>query len=430
MRFTCTAGFGLGLGLLGFGLVLIGDSAQAEPMAFGGGEAAPVELDGSVRAGYFSASRSLDGARDLVSSSVWLKAKSRLLGGALIVDGWARHDHSLRPQNGSGAGVLREAYFEFGNGKLDLRIGKQIIAWGRADEINPTDNLTPRDYTLLTPENSDQRLGLLAVKATGQFGEFSVTACLMPGFRPSVFPLAAPPGVAFTTEEASHTVQHAFKIERTGGAVDGSVSYYSGRDLNPDLAVSSVGPAGLNLILTAPRVRVIGFDAAAAIGPLNVRTEAAYTLPVARAGNDPLVKKPHLYAVIGGDMDAWPHTNVNLQYIVRHVDDYQDPRAIADPARRALAIQQAVFASQLDRFQHGVSLRLARRWLNDTLQAEILGVVSLTTRDFVVRPKLIYAISDRWKSTLGVDIFRGGTETYFGRLRKLSAAYAELKYGF
>lgn len=419
MRFTCAAALGLVLGI-----------AQAEPVALTDDRGASVALDGSVRADYFSASRKLDGASDLVSQSVWLKAKSRVLGGALVIDGWARHDRSLKPRGDSGAVVLREAYFEIGHGDIDLRVGKQIIAWGRADEINPTDNLTPRDYTLLTPETSDQRLGLLAVKATGHVGQVSVTAILMPGFRPSVFPLATSPGVVFTAEDANNDIQHAFKIERTGGAVDSSVSYYSGRDLNPDFAIGSAGPAGLNLILRAPRVKVVGFDAAAAIGRLNVRTEVAYTMPVAPGGNDPLVKKSHLYVVIGGDVDAWPGTNVNLQYIVRHVDGYRDPRSIVDPSLRAVAIQQAVFASQLDRFQHGVSLRLARRWLDDTLQAEILGVVSLTTRDFVVRPKLVYAISDHWKGTLGVDIFRGGTDTYFGRLRKLSSAYAELKFGF
>ena len=65
-------------------------------------------------------------------------------------------------------GVIREAYLDLSHGPLDLRIGKQIIAWGRADRINPTDNLTPRDYTLLVPDDDDQRLGTPAVKATSR----------------------------------------------------------------------------------------------------------------------------------------------------------------------------------------------------------------------------------------------------------------------
>ncbi len=37
---------------------------------------------------------------------------------------------------------LREAYVNAYIGPLDLRFGKQIIVWGRADGINPTNNLT------------------------------------------------------------------------------------------------------------------------------------------------------------------------------------------------------------------------------------------------------------------------------------------------
>jgi hypothetical protein len=38
---------------------------------------------------------------------------------------------------------LREAYVNAYLGPLDLRIGQQIIVWGRADALNPTNNLTP-----------------------------------------------------------------------------------------------------------------------------------------------------------------------------------------------------------------------------------------------------------------------------------------------
>ena len=63
------------------------------------------EYSGREASDYFSASRKLDGASDLVSQSVWLKAKSRVLGGALVIDGWARHDRSLKPRGDSGAVV-------------------------------------------------------------------------------------------------------------------------------------------------------------------------------------------------------------------------------------------------------------------------------------------------------------------------------------
>ena len=121
------------------------------------------DLNGSVRAGYFSSSRKLDAKKDLGAGSVWLKATQNFGNDlSLVARGWVRNDESFRASGGSAK--LQEGYLKFSAGKADYRIGKQIIVWGRADRLNPTDNLTPRNFTLLTPEDDDQRIGSLAAK--------------------------------------------------------------------------------------------------------------------------------------------------------------------------------------------------------------------------------------------------------------------------
>ena len=57
---------------------------------------------------------------------------------------------------------------------LDVRAGRQIIAWGRADGLNPTDNLTGEDLTLLAPDDDDRRLGTTALRASYYLGDVSV----------------------------------------------------------------------------------------------------------------------------------------------------------------------------------------------------------------------------------------------------------------
>jgi len=52
---------------------------------------------------------------------------------------------------------LREAYIDAYLGPLDLRLGRQIIAWGRADLLNPTDNLTPRNMMVLCYSGAESR---------------------------------------------------------------------------------------------------------------------------------------------------------------------------------------------------------------------------------------------------------------------------------
>ena len=50
------------------------------------------------------------------------------------------------------------------NRKLLEYVVSETLA-GRADRINPTDNLTPRDFTLLVPDDEDQRFGTAAIRA-------------------------------------------------------------------------------------------------------------------------------------------------------------------------------------------------------------------------------------------------------------------------
>ncbi len=386
-----------------------------------------LNLNGSLRAGYYGASRSLDGRKDVGTGAAWLKAAPSLGSNASAqIEGWVRNDDSFK---GTSRGKLREAYLNYTAGDADFRLGKQIIAWGRADGINPTDNLTPRNYTLLTPENDDQRLGATAGKVRYNVGDTALTAIWLPGFTPSVYPIPAQPGVTFI-ESVPKAGQGALKLDRSGGGADWSLSWFNGFDLSPDLKVDGAGPAGTTmLILQHRRIRVLGTDGATTVGRFGLRWEAAYTW-TDNPANDPLVKQPFLFAVLGGDRTFGDNFNINLQYYFRRITHYRDPQAIADPVLRTLALQEAILNNQVTRFQHGITLRVSDKWLNETLEGEIAGVVSTTRGDFALKPKLIYAFNDQWKGTLGADIYRGGRDTFYGRLRDNSSLFTELKYSF
>lgn len=381
-----------------------------------------LNLNGSLRAGYYGASRNLDGRKDVGTGALWLKAAPSLGSDAsLQLEGWVRNDDAFK---GATQRKLREGYLNLTTGDADWRLGRQIIVWGRADGINPTDNLTPRNYTLLTPETDDQRFGALAAKMNYHFADATLTAIWLLRFAASVYPIPVQPGVSFS-EEIPHENQGALKLDHSGGDADWSVSYFNGFDQTPDLQIA----APTNLIWQHRRIRVLGVDGATTAGRYGLRAEAAYTW-TDNAANDPLVKQPFLYAVLGGDHTIGDNLNINLQYYFRHVTGYQAPQDIANPMLRAVAIQAAITSNQLTRFQHGLTLRVSNKWFNETLEGEIAAVTSFTNGDFMLRPKLVYAFNDQLKGSLGGDIFRGGSDTFFGRLRDNSSLFAEMKYSF
>ena len=115
-------------------------------------------LTGSLRGGYWSSNRLFDDRSHIGTASTWLRMDKRLdnqLGIYAEVFG-ARED--MR-SDGNEVARVREAYLDGRVGALDFRLGKQIIAWGRADRLNPTDNLTPRDARLLAADIDEDRFG-------------------------------------------------------------------------------------------------------------------------------------------------------------------------------------------------------------------------------------------------------------------------------
>jgi hypothetical protein len=206
------------------------------------------------------------------------------------------------------------------------------------------------------------------------------------------------------------------------------VSYFDGYDLFPDLGLDTVRPDGVDLLLRHHRIRVVGADGAAALGPYTLRGEAAYTFTEhERAGDQ--IKSPFLFLVLGADRSLPRGWYVNLQYVLRLVSQYRDPQAVAGPAR-AVAVEQALINDQLDEVKHAVALRIASSWLSETLRAEVSAIVAPARHEFVVRPKASYAVTDRLKVTAGADFFRGDTPSFFGRLRDTSTAYVEVRWDF
>ena len=85
---------------------------------------------------------------------------------------------------------LKEAYFDWRGEKLALRVGRQISAWGKADDVQIVDILCPQDESSLYSDYQDNRLGIDAVRLS-YIGESTQTDFYwIPFFTPSTLPLA------------------------------------------------------------------------------------------------------------------------------------------------------------------------------------------------------------------------------------------------
>jgi hypothetical protein len=391
-----------------------------------GAQARPEWLSGSARGGYWSGSRQLDDRDGVATGSIWIKAEASQGHWRTVFDGWLRDDDMGRA--GERRGRTREAYLQFDTDGTSIRLGQQLLVWGRADQLNPTDNLTPRDFTLLTTDNADERFGTLALAINHRVGNYTWSTALLPRFRPNVVPW--PASIPIGASKPAGGPQVGIKVDHSGASgMDWSASWYSGRDLQPSLKVSPTQPG--SVVAVHPRMQVMGADFAVPVGSLGFRGEAAYTRFLDGADQTGTwAKRSFWFAVLGVERALSGTLNVNAQVYLYRVTGYIDPRRVAGDGARQLATAQAVASHQLDRSDLGMTLRIADKWLNETLEGEIVVVSALGRNDWALRPRVTYAFDDHLRLTFGADLFRGSPQAAFGQLRSNSVAFAELRYSW
>ena len=387
-------------------------------------------LTGSLRTGFWSSNRLNDKEQDIGTGSIWLKLDKRIMSGVSVyTEGY------VRDQNLFGTSEefdrIKEMYVHVRKGDWDYRVGRQIIAWGRTDRLNPTDNLTPRDFTLMSPEIDEDRFGTEAIKISRVFGMYSsLTGIWIPNFRPNELPPANVAGLQFSEVEPGGSNQYALKFDRSGSDIDWSLSYFTGFDLNADLSI--VGQSGADVLVQKQynRVKIMGTDLATIVGANRYALEVAYTRSEDESGIDPLTKNSFFHSVLGIERDFGNNLSGIMQLFYRYVEDHQDPRVLANAGQRAVASLNALANHQLDEDEYGLSVRIGKKWWNETLEGELSGSTLVRRHGSLIRPKLTYSISDHLKATVGGEYFDGGPDTLFGLQKTNRTFFSEMRYFF
>ncbi|MCD6569460.1 MAG: hypothetical protein J7L53_02025 [Deltaproteobacteria bacterium] len=211
-----------------------------------------------------------------------------------------------------------EAYIDIYTEKMDLRLGIQKFAWGRLDEINPTDNMNTEDFTEGTMRKENERkIGAPSIKANIYTDLANVEIGWIPRYVPYRLPtpeerwfppvLKAPSVIPTNTSIGDIPVTAIYKdidlpaftignseigVRISGyiGGWDLSLSYFSGYDPMPVTAspteliveLENLLPLKANVmtqVYVEPRIhrfQVFGFDFSTTYGPLTIRGEWAY----------------------------------------------------------------------------------------------------------------------------------------------------------
>ena len=319
---------------------------------------------------------------------------------------------------------LREAYFDWRGDVLALRVGRQISAWGKADDIQIVDILCPQDEASgLVNDYQDNRLGIDAVRLS-YIGESTQTDFYwIPFFTPSPLPLAEGNPLndvmfgSYDTAPGSYddfdlpdrelaSGEYAVRFSAYMSAFDFSLYGFYGWDDMPFIYDDMEGKY--------KRMAMVGADAAIPAGDFVFRVETAFfPQRYIQASEGGTKQRNQIMALGGVDWTPAGGWTITAQYVADIVTGSD---------------------SALDRhtYEHQATLSVEKPFLNETLT--LSGSFAVDLRYFSTSTELMaeYKLTDSITISLAGDFYFAGPDKDgdYGSWKDVSCIILKGKYSF
>ena len=306
---------------------------------------------------------------------------------------------------------FRDLALGFRAGETTIVVGRQRLTWKRATFVNPTDNLSPRDWT---DPLDERRLSPWAVDATWEHERWSVEGSLVPRYAPSRLPqlngrwfetqpvpIELSWGDAVFPPVSWDTLQGAVRGGYRGSRGEIRASYFRGFDDAP-----RVTPDVTTLNRAFLKLEVAGLDGEVLAGPFVFRGEAGYFhFP---GGSD---NGYALYQVEG----EWSRSGWRV--IAGYGGAVGGDPSSSDPASLDQAFLPAVFLY--------VEKGEATEW-----QIAFDATMGTEERDSWVRVSGSYPFNGHVRAGGEVDLISGDVGTFWGRWRNNDRLRAFVSFDF
>jgi len=311
-------------------------------------------------------------------------------------------DRGLRRPNFS----IRRFSVSYNRGPVTVEAGKQLIRWGRADLLNPTDRFTPRDY--LSVVDSDP-LAVTAGRIAVEGRRDSLEVVLQPMFTPSRMPLlnqrwtVMHEGV-LPQDRGSRIpggVQWGVRWNHTRKRYEASLSHFDGHHHLP-LFTQNAGAFQRYF----PRSRTYGADVLVPVKGLAFKGETAYFTSSTREADEyvlyvaQVARKSADWSVVAGYAGEVITRRGNGSYFA---PDRSLARAFLGRATYSIDTKRSF-----------------------TLDAAVRESGS----GIWVRPEYSHSWNTHWTTSLGLTFLGGNQRDFFGQYRRNSFIHLAFRYSF
>jgi len=303
--------------------------------------------------------------------------------------------------------------------KVDLKVGRQIVVWGKSDNIRVTDILNPLDVRW--PGLLDIRFLRMPVTMTKlDFfqGNWNLEGILVneprfnkvPVYNGEFFPFQqavpepAEPGWSLSNQQPALALNGIFS--------GWDLSFYTAYVFDQQPYFSDIRSGTREYA----KVFFTGAAANVALGNWLLKGEAAWWNGLRFSNID--AEKNRLDLLVGADYAGFRETTISIEFANRHIFDFDERIAAAPDAQKEDWNQ--------------ISLRLTKDFLNDTLHLTMLvSSYGLFAREGgFERFQLEYDIRDNLSVTGGVVLYQSGDFPSFKDIGDNDRLLFKLEYRF
>ena len=312
---------------------------------------------------------------------------------------------------------------------LDLKVGRQIVVWGKSDSIRITDVINPLDNRLPgMTDIEDLRLSVGMAKFDYYKGDWNYSFMLIAENRimleapprseffpvDSVFPSAPDPFLELKDPAISwDNIQYAIAINGVFSGWD--LSFYGANVLDQKWYLD---------VKTKDRrvskIKMLGSAVNIAYGSWLLKSEVAFLNGVRY--NSTQDKKNRLDTLVGVDYMGINDTVLSLEIANRHIFDYE-----AQMSSESIASPDYVDNNELQ-----TAIRVTHSFSNDTINANAL--LSMYGGDWQYggfgRVWVDIEVSDGLNASFGVVDYIDGDKPYIKSISNNDRIFADITYSF
>jgi hypothetical protein len=321
---------------------------------------------------------------------------------------------------------LYEGYLFHATPGWDMRLGRQIVRWGKADQISPVDNINPQDMReFILPDLEERKMPNWMARFRLFPGDVTLEGIFVPFFESNEFDFSGntwallgsqPSGLRIRESKPADSLDNAdwgLRTATTIGRWDVALSYLYATEKTPRLRFEPMNPLGPTLFADYHRQNIYGFEFETTIEKFGFRGEGAY-FDEQSLNTETLnsVAKPVAHYLVGVDYLAEEDWYANVQLSHQHVFDYESD----------------ILYLRRDNFY--LNGEINKEFWRGNAMLKLTYGLDLRDGGSYLRPEGILTYYKNLELSLGFYLFAGPADSLLGRYHNDDQVYLKGTYFF